>query len=269
MRIAAGHGTVFFLNGIRFLLGGLLLVPITRFRGAYTRKNLVYTGLAGLALFTAAAFQQAGLATTTAGNGGFITSLYVVIVPVLLWIFWGERPSLRLGIAVSLAVLGGFLLSTAGSFKINPGDLLVFAGAVFWAAHVVVVGRGQGKIPPLPFAFGQFLVCGLLNLLAGFFFECPTLSDMRFVLPAILYTALFSIALGFTLQVISQRYLPPADTALILSLEAVFAALFGWLLLHETLLPVQVLGCVLILAAVVLVQFEDGKIPQTELGRKP
>jgi drug/metabolite transporter (DMT)-like permease len=263
MRFAAGHGTVFFLNGSRFMLGAVLLIPLTKLKGAFNRTNLVFVGLAGFALYAGVAFQQAGLATTTAGNGGFITSLYTVIVPFILWIFWRERLSPRMGIAVLMAILGGFLLSTGGSFRVRPGDVLMFAGSFFWAAHVVIVSRIQGKINALPFALGQFAVCGVLNLVTGIFVEHPTQAEMLVVLPAILYTGVFSIAIGFTLQVIAQKHTPASDAALIMSLESVFAVLFGWLFLHEMLIPVQIAGCVLILVAVALVQFRNGKIKIT------
>jgi drug/metabolite transporter (DMT)-like permease len=263
MRFAAGHGTVFFLNGSRFMLGALLLLPLTKLKRAFNHSNLLFVGLAGFALYAAVAFQQAGLATTTAGNGGFITSLYVVIVPFILWIFWRERLSPRMGIAVLMAIAGGFLLSTEGSFRVRPGDVLIFAGSFFWAAHVVIVDRVQGKIKALPFALGQFAVCGVLNLITGIFVEHPTQAEMLVVLPAILYTGVFSIAIGFTLQVIAQKHTPASDAALIMSLESVFAVLFGWLFLRETLLPVQIAGCILILAAVVLVQAKNGKMNAT------
>src|SRR5450759_1170685 len=125
MRFAAGHHTIFLLNGSRFLLGGLLLLPLAKLRGAFNRSNLVFVVLAGFALYIALAFQQAGLVTTTAGNAGFITSLYVVIVPFVLWIFWRERPSTLMGVAIPLALGGGFLLSTGGNFRVQVGDVLM------------------------------------------------------------------------------------------------------------------------------------------------
>ena len=260
MRLAAGHHTIFLLNGSRFLLGGLILLPLTKLRGAFNRSNLVFVALAGFALYAAIAFQQAGLVTTTAGNAGFITSLYVVIVPIGLWIFWHERPSPMMGIAIPMAIAGGFLLSTGGSFRVQSGDVLMFVGSFFWAMHVIVVAKAQGRISPLPFAVGQYLFCGILNLITGAFFEHPSQADMLYVLPAVLYTAVFSIALGFTFQVIAQKHTPANDAALILSLEAVFAAFFGWLFLHEVLLPLQLAGCAMILIAVALMQIKNGKM---------
>ena len=262
MRQAAGHGTILLLNGSRFLLGGLLLLPITRIRGAINHSNILYVCLAGFALFCASLFQQAGLVTTTAGNAGFITSLYVVIVPILLWVLWHERPFSLIvtGLAVLLAVAGGFLLSTAGSFQLRIGDVLILICSFFWAMHVIVVGKGQGKIEPLPFALGQFLVCAVLNLVTGVIVEQPSGGEILFVLPAILYTGVFSVALGFTFQVIAQKHTSPNDAALILCLESVFAAVFGGIFLHEELLPIQLAGCALILVALVLVPIKNGKL---------
>jgi len=254
LRLAAGHHTIFLLNGARFFLGGLLLLPWLKWKGAFQRSSLLYILLAGLALYAGGSLQQAGLASTTAGNGGFITALSVVIVPFYLWAGWRERPSLATALGAVLALAGAFLLSTGGSFRDGRGDALVFLGAFLWALHIVVVGKGLPFIDPLPFAFGQFILCGLLNLATGAVFERPTPSDLLQVLPAVLYTAVLSIAVGFTLQVVAQKHTPPSDAVLIMSMEAVFAALFGWAFLSERLQPVQLVGCAFILAAVVLVQ---------------
>jgi drug/metabolite transporter (DMT)-like permease len=262
MRLAAGHGTIFFLNGLRFLLAALLLLPFAKIRMAFKHATLVYVGLAGFALFVAVGLQQAGLVTTTAGNGGFITSLYVVIVPLLLWVLWKERPALPTGVAALMAISGGFLLSTGGSFQVRSGDELIFLGSFFWAMHVVVVGKVQGRMEALPFALGQFIVCGVLNLVTGMFIEHPVQADMLAVIPAILYTGVFSIAVGFTLQVVAQKHTPANDAALIMSLESVFAVFFGWLFLRESLSTIQIVGCMLILAAVVFVQVKNGKIQE-------
>jgi drug/metabolite transporter (DMT)-like permease len=260
MRVAAGHGSIFYLNGSRFLLGGVLLLPIASLRDAFHRDTLVYVLLAGFSLYIGVGLQQAGLATTTAGNAGFITSLNVVIVPLILWLSWKERQSSITWVAVGMAIAGAYLLSTGGGFRIQVGDLFIFFGSFFWALHIVVLSKVQGKMKAFTFAMGQFLVCGLLNLVTGLFVERPNVADMLAVIPAILYTGIFSIAIAFTLQVIAQKHTPANDAALILSLEAVFAALFGWLFLHEILLPIQIAGCLLILMAVVLVQVKNGKM---------
>ncbi|MCS7010073.1 MAG: DMT family transporter [Anaerolineales bacterium] len=257
MRLAAGHKVIFYLNGSRFLLGGLLLFPFASPKPTPGTPGFVYIFLAGLALFAAVAFQQAGLVTTTASNAGFITILYVVIVPIILWVGWKKRPSLRLGLAVFLAIAGGFFLTTGGAYRPAVGDLLILIGSFFWAMHVVVVGLSQGKITALTFASGQYLVCGLLSLGAGVLLERPTVQVWWQILPAIVYTAVFSIAAGFTLQVIAQKHTPAEDAALILSTEAVFTAFFGYLFLHERLLLLQIVGCLLIMGAVVLVQFRN------------
>jgi drug/metabolite transporter (DMT)-like permease len=221
-----------------------------------SRGQWFWIGVAGTVLFVAAAFQQVGIQYTTAGNAGFITSLYVVIVPFFLLIGWHEPPRWLAVMAILLAGMGAFLLSTGGSFKVQRGDALELAGAVFWALHVVILGKFALRFDSIQFAVGQFVVAGLLNLVVALFWEQPLFNGM--VVGAIVYTAVFSVGIGYTLQVWAQRYTPPTDAALILSLEAVFAVLTGWLFLAETLTLIQIFGCILIMGGVLLTQVRGG-----------
>jgi drug/metabolite transporter (DMT)-like permease len=156
-------------------------------------------GIAGSILFIAAALQQAGIQYTTAGNAGFITIMSVAIVPFVLLIGWGERPRPLAVVSVVMAGVGAFLLSTGGSFKVQKGDPLELAGALFWALHLVIIGKFATSFASIQFATGQFLVAGLLNLVAGLFLEQSQLN--RDVIGAVVYTAVFSVGIGYTLQV--------------------------------------------------------------------
>jgi len=256
-RIVGEQGGVYFFNGLRFLLGALILLPFLRKRKTVSKEQWTWMGIAGSILFVAAALQQAGIQYTTAGNAGFITIMSVAIVPFMLFIGWGERPHPLAIVSVVMAGVGAFLLSTGGSFKVQKGDALELAGALFWALHLVVLGKFATRFPSIQFAAGQFLVAGLLNLMTGLFLEQPQLNkDM--MIGAVLYTAVFSVGIGYTLQVWAQRFTPPTDAALILSLEAVFAALTGWLFLSEMLITIQIVGCGLILGGVLLTQSHGG-----------
>ena len=258
-RIIGEMGNVFLFNGLRFLIGALLLWPFLRGKPSLDRSGWKWVFVAGTVLFVASALQQAGLVYTTAGNAGFITSLYVVLVPIVLFFGWKERPFWTQIVAVFLAIAGGYLLSTGGEFHIQPGDLLELAGALFWAFHVVVLGKFASRYDALRFSAGQFLVSGMLNLGVGAFTETIPMAQIWLFVGALLYTAIFSVGVGYTLQVWAQRHTPPTDAAILLSLEAVFAVLFGWLLLGEVLAPIQVLGCGLIFVAVLLAQIQIGR----------
>ena len=158
--------------------------------------------------------------------------------------------------AVGLAGVGAFLLSTGGRFEVKAGDALELLGALFWTFHVIVLGKFASKFEALSFSVGQLFVCAILNLGVGIFAE-PMMSFNWPLIFAIAYTALFSLGLCYTLQVWAQRHTPPADAALILSLESVFAVISGWLILNERLVLIQIFGCVLIFIAVVLSQFKE------------
>ncbi len=191
-RVAGQLGSVFFFNGARFLLAGLLLLPFG-LRKKIPRQQWPWMSAAGIILFTAGALQQAGLLTTTAGNAGFITSLYVVIVPFVMLIGWRERPSWLAVIAVLLAGLGAFLLSTGGGFKLGSGDVLELIGALFWSFHVVLLGKFAFKFDAISFSAGQLLIGSLLNFAAAGLFERTNIALPLPLLEAILYTAVVSL----------------------------------------------------------------------------
>jgi drug/metabolite transporter (DMT)-like permease len=220
------------------------------------RKSLPGVLLLGLLMAGGAALQQAGLQYTTAGNAGFITGLYVVIIPLFLGLFWRQRLPRLTWLGAFLAVIGLFLLSTGGKLRLNLGDALELAGAVFWALHVIFIGRLVLRLDVLQLAVGQYLVCALASLSIGLLVEAHTLPALLDHWWAVAYTGLISVGLGYTLQAVGQRVAPPADAAIILSLEAVFAALFGWLILGEMLSPQQLFGCGVMLLGMFLAQSE-------------
>lgn len=252
-RAAGQLGSVYFFNATRFLLAGLLLLPFS-FRTKVAGAQLAWMFVAGAILFVGSALQQAGLLTTSAGNAGFLTSLYVVIVPLVMLVGWGEKPHPLAIAAVLLAAAGAYLLSTAGRFHAHEGDVLELVGAAFWAMHVVVLGKFATAYDALSFSTGQLFIASALNWVAYSQFESPVSVLPAALLGAILYTAVASLAIGYTLQIWGQKHTPPTDAAILLSLESVFAAIAGGLLLGEKLMPVQVAGCVLIFVAAILSQ---------------
>ncbi len=261
-RIAAVQSGTFWFNGLRFLLGAVFLLPFYLVRRKDRQapilppaRNLPGIVLAGALLWGGAALQQAGLQYTTAGNAGFITGLYVVLIPIFLAVFWRRPARLAVWVAAGMAVIGMYLLSSQGQLdQLNPGDLLELAGAVFWALHVIVIGILVQRMDLLQLVIGQYTVCAALSLVSGLLFEPGGLPALADSWGAILYTGLLSVGVGYTLQAAGQRVAPAADAAIILSTEAVFAALFGWLILNEIFTPVQVLGCAIIFAGMLLAQ---------------
>ncbi len=267
-RVAAQNAGTFLFNGLRFWLGALVLTPVLwisrRDPGsqgeairpesrAISRKNLAWIAAAGALLYAASALQQAGLKYTTAANAGFLTGVYVVFVPVILTLFLKQKVRWISWAATLAAAVGVFLLSGSGQLRLAPGDSLELIGSVFWALHVITVGQAVRRIDLLPFSIGQFLWAGTLNLITGLAVEQSFWAAIGQAWWAIAYTGILSVGAGYTLQAAGQRHSPATDAALILSLEAVFAALFGFLIIHEGLLPIQISGCGLIFAAVVAV----------------
>jgi drug/metabolite transporter (DMT)-like permease len=258
----------FTFNAVRFLVGSLVLLPLLTWQrlhktgGSSTprspkKSNLWRSGLLlGLLLFGGASLQQLGLVTTSAGKGGFITGLYVVIVPLLLALFWHERIEWANWTGAGLAVVGLFLLSIRlrEVFRVDPGDVWVLLGAFAWAMHVIAVGRLAPGHDPLALATTQYVICALLCAAAALVLEWGTWDGMVRAAPAILYAGVLSTGLAYTGQVVAQRRAPAADAAIILSMESAFAALSGWLALGETLTAQQLAGCVLMFAGMLLTQ---------------
>ena len=262
-RVAGQMGSVYLFNGARYLLAAVVVLPFalraTRSSSPVhpiPSEQYKWMLIVGFVLFIGSAVQQVGLLYTTAGNAGFITSLYVVLVPIALFLFWREKSHWISILAVLLAGAGAFLLSTGGAFEVRTGDVIELVGALFWTLHVIMLGKYASRFEPMSFSVGQLVVCGMLNLVIGLFVEISMPWSFPF-LGAIAYTALFSLGLCYTLQIWAQRHTPPADAALILSLESVFAVSSGWFLLKETLVPIQIFGCVLIFVAVLLSQLKE------------
>ena len=260
-RLAAAQTGALLYNGARFLVGVLTLLPFARagLRGL-TRIEVWGGALAGIMLFAAAGLQQVGLQSTTAGKAGFITGLYVVLVPLCLALVWRQWPQWSTWAASLLAAAGLFLLSAVERLALAPGDGLELAGAFFWALHVILIGRLAQRVDVLRLALIQYLVCGLLSLTAGLVYESSTAPGLLSAWWAILYTGVFSVGLGYTLQVVGQQHAPAADAAIILSSEAVFAALSGWLILDESLASWQLLGCALMLSGMLLAQASTWRV---------
>lgn len=268
-RVAANGLGVFLYNGFRYLLAALVVLPWVHFRPVIARKMWPWVLLAGLFLFGGSALQQAGLRSTTAGNAGFISSLYVVLVPLILAIGWRQHQGWNTWLAALLAAVGLLFLSTGGELRLAPGDTLVLLGAFLWACHVITVGYVVQRMDVLHFAIGQFVACGVMNLVVGLTSEWHTLGGLAQYGWSVAYVGIFSVALGQTLQALGQRHSPPADASIILSAESAFAALFGFIFLGETFGPSQWLGAGLILVAMILAQLNNlrqRRSPQEETG---
>ncbi len=266
----------FIFNGIRFALGSLSLVPLIYIRSKLRTRSAHPTGerqgpgipkamlgygvVLGFVLFMGSSLQQIGIVYTTAGKAGFITGLYVVLVP-LTGLLWGQKAGWQRWVGVGLALTGLYFLSVTESFTVSRGDLLVLLSAFFWTAHVQLVGRFSPKADAIQLACVQFAVCSVLSLIAGLISE-PVKPNM--ILDAavpILYGGLCSVGIAYTLQVVAQKKANPTHAAIILSLEGVFAVLGGLLILGELLPPRGILGCVLMLTGMISSQIATRRRP--------
>ncbi len=261
----------FTFNGVRNFIAALGLLPaiwLLRRRRAPApqpaagnyRKTLWGGGaLCGLALGVASCLQQIGIQFTTVGKAGFLTALYIVIVP-LLGLFLKKRVALPVWISVGIAAVGTYLLSIKDNFTIGSGDLFVILCAACFSVHILLVDRFSPLVNGVELSCLQFFFAGIFSTILAFLVETPNWQDVLLSWGPILYTALISSGVGYTLQILGQKDTPPAVASLIMSLESVFAALSGWLLLGQGMSGREALGCALVFAAVVLAQIPFGSL---------
>lgn len=269
----------FTYNAMRTLLGGVVLIPVIilfRFldkrngkeKATFSLKNTVTGGICcGIVLFIASSFQQSGIAQTTAGKAGFVTALYIVIVP-LIGIFLHKKMPLRMWLFIAIALAGFWLLCIKQDIGISSGDLLVFFGAIFFAVHITVIDFFNEKnTDGVLMSCIQFFTAGLLMLICMFIFEKPTIPNIVGAGGTILYAGIMSCGVAYTLQILGQKHTNPTLATMLMSLESVFAALSGWLILGEKLSIKEFFGCVLIFAAVILAQLAGtDKIKEIEMN---
>ncbi|MDG2200086.1 MAG: DMT family transporter [Phycisphaerales bacterium] len=253
-------------TGIRFLVATIALLPLllikTRkaeaVRGGSSSKALLLGGvLAGLGIAAGGLLQQIGIESTTASNAGFITSIYVVLVPVL-GLAVGYRILPRTWMGILLATVGLYLLSIYDLSKVSIGDLLVLLGTFAWAFQVLVIGWATRKSDPIRLAIIQTGVAAVVCMVAALIMEGIAMEPIWAARWYLLYSAVMATSVAFTFQIIGQRSAPPAHTAMLLSLEAVFAAVAGYLILDDRLTSIQLVGCGLMLVAVLVCQAHRG-----------
>ena len=255
--------------GFRFLLAGFVVLPFAIREQGKTGNKLSWKNFSKLApvgviFFLAMALQQLGLLATTVTKAGFLTALYVVFVPLILLSFLRERQAFIIWPASAVALFGIFLLSGGNITSLNWGDWLVIGCAVFWALHVILVGKvGGASGTPVTMACLQFFICGILGMaghwivpLFGVFEPAASWQIIMAALPEILYAGIFAGGLAFTLQAIGQQYTSEAAAAILLASESLFAAVFGAWFLGERLGAIGYVGCGLIFAALVLVELK-------------
>lgn len=263
-------------NGIRSLLGGIVLLPVIAMLDFARRKKgeIVYkidktliTGgiICGIFLCFASTLQTAGMVYTSPGKSGFITALYMVIVPIV-GLFIGKKPSPVIWLSVLIAVCGLYLMCIDSSFDINKGDVLTLFCAVLFTGHIMAIDYFSPKVDGVKLACLQFFVCGVLNIICMFLFEKPSLSPILGCWASIGYSGIMSCGVAYTLQIVGQKYTDPTSASILMSLESVFATLstvvlvaLGWQLTGGALTQREILGCVLMFIAILLVQLPDRK----------
>ena len=246
----------FTYGAARFLLGGLALIPLALARPCekQKRRKSLLAGLpCGLALFAGTSLQQLGLKTVSAGKAGFLSAMYIVLVPVL-GLFIGQKVKARVWISAALGAVGLYLLCTGGADgSVSAGDLLVLGCSLMFAVQIQLINHFSDT-DSIVLSISQYLTVAVLSAVVMLFTETPTWTGVVDCLPLILYGGLVSIAIGYTLQTVAQKYTPPAVASVMMCLESVFATLSGWLVLGEVLSAREGIGAVVMLLAALLAQ---------------
>lgn len=272
--VGAEYVGAFTFLAARSWLGGVVLLPLIAVldrgaekrgqtarapRTAAERKTLLTGGLAcGCFLFTASAAQQFGIASTTSAKAGFITTMYVLIVPVIS-LFMGKKVGGKIWACVALGVVGLYFFCMKGGFTLARGDALVLLCALLFSGHIITVDHFSPKVDGVRMSCIQFFVTAVLATVCMFVFEQPSWEAIRAAAVPILYAGLLSSGVGYTLQIVGQRDLDPTIASLAMSLESVFSALAGWVLLRQSLTPREFFGCALMFTAIVVAQLPQRK----------
>ncbi len=260
----------FTFQASRCFLGSLVLLPVIAMmdrRGvsrrpvtAEAKKQQLYFGLAcGVIIFAACSLQQWGLLYTTPGKSGFLTSLYIILVPMAGLLF-GRRVKPWVWGSVVLAVLGLYLLCGSTDFSLGAGELLTLGSAVAFCFHILVIDRASSQVDGVRLSATQFFICGCLSLVCAFLWETPRWENILACWIPIGYAGIFSSGIGYTFQIIGQAHTEPTVASLLMSLESVFSVIFGWIILRQSLTPTELLGCALVFAGVLISQI-PGKAP--------
>lgn len=266
------HLGPFSFGTARFLLGSVVLLPLVAFRRKQNRKKNVtpagakITWIAGiccgLALGVATAFQQMGLKYTTVGKAGFITTLYMIIVPIM-GVFLKKKVPVKVWICAIIASIGMYLLCMSETFQIGRGDILVFVCAILFSIHILVIDHFSPLADGVEISCIQFLIAGVFSLVMALLFEHPQMTDFLMSWLPIAYAGIMSSGVAYTLQMIGQKDMDPTAASLLLSMESTFSVLAGWILLNQKLTFKELVGCALMFFAVILVQLPE-KQPRSE-----
>ncbi|MCP4023648.1 MAG: DMT family transporter [Desulfobacteraceae bacterium] len=259
-RVGMDHVGPFTFNAVRFTIGTICLLPLalvskTKPYMSNSITQLAKSGtIAGFFLFCGISLQQMGLVYTTAGKAGFITGLYVVMVPIMGLFIKQEKTSLGTWIGALLATLGMYFLSVNKGVKINIGDILVLFSTVCFAVHLIIIGRISSLFNTAKLSLVQCVVCMVLSFCFAFSLESFILEDILKAAIPLLYGGMFAVGIAYSLQIYGQKNAPPAHAAIIFSLESVIAALGGWIILSEIMSKRAILGCAMMLSGMLISQ---------------